>query len=327
MKEIAMNFPDVVTAFAGLLSLGAGQQPPTPTGQQMNNAFHGAFGDNHSRAVHAKGTLVQGTFTPAPDARAITKAKLFTLANGKVLARFSNFTGIPTIPDNIPDANPRGLGVKFYVPDAAEVDVVMHSFDGFPAHSSAEFRELLLAVGASGKDAPKPTPLDAFLASHPIAKTFLTTQKTPASYATAAFYGVNSLKFTDASGRSSFVRYRFVPEAGEQDLDAAALKTRDSNYLQTEILQRLGKGPVRFTWYAQIAEQGDAIEDPAVAWPANRKLVKLGVVTLTGVVPNEAAADKKTLFLPGNLPDGMEAADPMIPVRNESYPLSYRHRQ
>jgi catalase len=41
--------------------------------EPMNNAFHAAFRDHHSRAVHAKGILVQGTFTPATEARAITK--------------------------------------------------------------------------------------------------------------------------------------------------------------------------------------------------------------------------------------------------------------
>ena len=29
---------------------------PAPTGQQMTDAMYAAFGDNHSRAVHAKGT-------------------------------------------------------------------------------------------------------------------------------------------------------------------------------------------------------------------------------------------------------------------------------
>ncbi len=299
----------------------------TPTGQQMTDAMYTAFGDNHSRAVHAKGLLIQGTFTPASDARSICKAKLFTLSSAQLLVRFSNFTGIPTIPDNIGDANPRGLSVKFMVPDDSEVDVVMHSFNGFPTRTSAEFRELLLAVGASAKGSPKPTPLDGFLASHPIAKTFLTTQKTPASYATIAYYGVNSFKFTDEQGRPTHVRYRFVPAAGEHELGAAELKAKDENYLQSEIRQRLGQEPVGFTWYAQVAEQGDAIEDPSIAWPESRKLVKLGVVTLTAVAPDQAGADKKTLYLPGNLPDGIEAADPMIQVRSDAYPLSYRHRQ
>ena len=306
----------------------AAQQAPTPTGQQMTNAMYTAFGDNHSRAVHAKGILMQGTFTPDPAARSITKAKLFTSQETTVLARFSDFTGIPTIPDNTMDANPRGMAVKFNVPDDSEVDVVMHSFDGFPTRTSAEFRELLIAVGTSGKGVPKPTSLDTFLASHPIAKTFLTTQKEPpVSYATTAFFGVNSFKFTNSQGQSTYVRYRFVPEAGEHYLDAAALTTKDANYLQTEIKERLDKEPVTFIWYAQVAGPGDVIDDPSIAWPATRTLVRLGVVTITGLVPDQASADKKTLFLPGNLPDGMEAADPMIQVRMEAYPISYRHRQ
>ena len=123
------------------------------------------------------------------------------------------------------------------------------------------------------------------------------------------------------------MRYQFIPAAGEHYLDAAALTAKDANYLQSEIGQRLAKEPVSFTWYAQIADQGDVIDDPSIAWPPTRKLVKLGVVTITGLVPDQASADKKTLFLPGDLPDGMEAADPMIQVRNESYPISFRHRQ
>jgi catalase len=300
---------------------------PAPTGQQITDAMYAAFGDHHSRAVHAKGTMVEGTFTPDPAARSLSKAKLFTLPTAKVLGRFSDFTGIPTIPDNSEGASPRGMAVKFSVPGESEVDMVMHNANGFPTRTSAEFRELLLAIGASGKGAPKPTRLDMFLASHPTAKTFLTTQKSPESFATSAFFGVNSIKFTNTQGQSTVVRYQFIPSAGEHYLDAAALTAKDVNYLQSEIGQRLAKEPVSFTWYAQIAGQGDVIDDPSIAWPPARKLVKLGVVTLTGLVPDQASADKKTLFLPGNLPDGMEAADPMIQVRNESYPISFRHRQ
>ncbi len=39
-----------------------------------------------------------------------------------------------------------------------------------------------------------------------------------------------------------------------------------------------------FDWYAQIAVKSDAVDNPAVAWPATRGMVKLGTVTLTGVL-------------------------------------------
>ena len=245
-----------------------------------------------------------------------------------MLGAFPNFTGIPTIPDNIGDATPRGLALKFTVPGDSEIDIVMHSFDGFPVKTAAEFAQLLVAIGDSGKDAPKPTPLDEYLAGHPIAKTFLTTQKPPpVSFATTAFFGVNSLEFINVQGQSTHVRYRVMPVAGEQYLDTVALESKDANYLESEIKETLAKGPAGFVWYAQIAEAGDLIDDPSIAWPTARKLVKLGTVTITALVPDQASGDRKTLFLPGNLPDGMQTADRMLDVRNASYPLSFRHRQ
>jgi catalase len=108
--------------------------------------------------------------------------------------RFSDFTGLPDIPDNEGAANPRGFAVRFRLPDGKSTDIVGHSFDGFPVANPDQFRELLLAIGASGAGAEKPTALDAFIASHPRAKTFLTTQKTPASFATIAYFGVNAFQ-------------------------------------------------------------------------------------------------------------------------------------
>jgi catalase len=217
--------------------------------------------------------------------------------------------------------------VKFKAPGETEMDVVTHSFNGFPTKNSEEFRQLLLAIGASGKDAPHPNAVEKFLATHPVAKTFLTTQKPPPqSYATAEYYGVNAFKFTDAKGHALFVRYRFVPVAGERYLDDAAMKAAGPDYLQPEIAQRLSKSPVRFDWYAQISQKGDVIDNPSIAWPDTRKLVKLGTVTITAVA-DQATEDRKLLFLPANLPDGIDAADPMLMVRNGAYPLSFRHRQ
>jgi catalase len=102
----------VLTATTNALAIA--QAPlPEPKAQQMTDAYYSAFGDNHSRAVHAKGIMFEGTFTPDLAARSVTKAKLFALSTAAMLGRFSNFTGIPTIPDNVGDATPRGLALKF----------------------------------------------------------------------------------------------------------------------------------------------------------------------------------------------------------------------
>jgi catalase len=294
----------------------------------MVNALYAAFGDNHSRAVHAKGILAVGVFEPSADAQALTKAALFSGGSKPVLVRFSDFTGIPDIPDTVGGANPRGFALKFTLPDGSTADVVTHSFNGFPTATTEEFRQLLLAIGASGAGAASPTALDAFLGAHPIAKTFLTTQKPPpASYATLSYFGVNAFAYTAADGRRSFIRYRFTPRAGEAFLPAAELAGKGPNYLQEELTQRLAKGPVLFDWYAQIAEAGDVIGDPSIAWPESRRLVKLGTIRIERLAPDQAAIAKATMFTPLNVPDGIGAADPMLGVRQAAYPLSFQHRQ
>lgn len=301
---------------------------PPPAPRQMVDALYSAFGDNHSRAVHAKGTMATGTFEPERGASDISKAAIFSQGTLPILVRFSNFTGIPAIPDTVGDANPRGLAIKFQLPDRSTADVVAHSFNGFPTATSGEFRELLLAIGASGAGVSRPTALDAFLATHPIARTFLTTQKSfPESYGTLSYFGVNAFRFTDATGRALFVRYRFVPVEGERFLPSGAVAAKGPDYLQTELPEHLARSPIAFAWFAQIAGPGDEIGNPSVAWPESRRLVKLGTIRIDRPVDNPMATDRGTIFAPLNVPAGIEAADPMLGIRQGAYPLSFQHRQ
>ncbi|MEP6634025.1 MAG: catalase family peroxidase [Luteimonas sp.] len=299
-----------------------------PTGAQMVDALHTAFGDHHVRAVHAKGIFATGVFEPSPQAASLSKALVFHSHNIPVLLRFSDFTGIPDIPDNVGDSNPRGLALKFTLSDGSTTDVINHSFNGFPTSDSAQFRELLLAIGASGPGATKPTAIDRFLDSHPVAKTFLTTQKPPSeSYTTLSYFGVNAFRFTDSKGKAVNVRYRFVPTSGEKFLSADQMKSVGPNYLAQELPARLAKGPVTYKWFAQVADESDALDDPSVAWPESRRLVELGTIRITGMALNDQAQDRTTFFRPLNVPDGISAMDPMLTIRQEAYPISFKNRQ
>lgn len=302
-------------------------QKDTSSPADLVAALHTAFGDHHARAVHAKGIILEGTFTPDKNAATITKAKHLQKQPSKVIVRFSNFTGIPDIPDNIGAANPRGFAIKFMLPDGTTTDIVGHSFNGFPTANSDEFRELLLAIGASGANATKPTAVDSFLATHPVAKTFLTTQPTPASHATMTYFGVNSFKFTNAKGASHFIRYQFVPIGGEQLITQQQLESKGTDYLMTEIKQRVESKTIRFEMYAQIAEEGDVIDNPSIAWPGNRKRIKLGVIEIKKLADNSVASDKQLFFIPNNIPEGIATADPMLDFRSKAYPVSVKERQ
>ena len=99
------------------------------------------------RPAHAKGQLVAGTFTPTPEAAGLSKAPHFHAPSTPVIARFSDSTGIPNIPDNDPAiSGPRGFAVRFQLGDHVHTDIVSHSTDAFPTRTPQEFLELLKAI-------------------------------------------------------------------------------------------------------------------------------------------------------------------------------------
>jgi catalase len=117
-----------------------------------------------------------------------------------------------------------------------------------------------------------------------------------------------------------------VPERIVHLAPADAAK-RPPDFLMEELPERLKRGPVTFHLKAQLAEAGDSTKDPTVAWPDDRKVVELGVLTIDDPAPNSAVAEKKLLFLPGQLTDGIEESDdPLIDVRNGAYALSFSRR-
>src|ERR1700740_3145080 len=83
-----------------------------------------------------------------------------------VTVRYSDSTGLPTIPDNDPaKSGPRGIAVRFHLADHVHTDIVAHSANGFPVRTGEEFLEFLRAKAAF--DAGKPEAFVSFLATHP----------------------------------------------------------------------------------------------------------------------------------------------------------------
>jgi catalase len=298
--------------------------------EQIVDAFNGVFGVHPgARATHAKGVVLEGTFTPSGSATAVSRASHLKKKKTPVptTIRFSASTGLPAISDTDPGASPRGMAVKLHLPDGSKTDIVVNSFNGFPVATAAEVRDLFLAIAATKPEDPKPTALDQFLSSHPSAKAFVEAPKpAPVSYATLTYFGVNSFKFTNAKGTATFGRYQLQPMAGEQFLTKEELSAMGPDYLTTEILQRVRRGPVNFKLLLQVAAQGDKIDDPSIAWPDTREKVELGTLAITKAVADSQTAEKKLLFMPGTLVSGIEAADPMIAMRSAAYTISASRR-
>ena len=305
----------------------AAQQTPLPVAlvdalNKLSNGPHKGF-----RANHAKGVMVEGGFTPSPSAASLTKAPYFT-QRARVLVRFSDTTGVPTLPDADPNASPHGMAIRFTLPDGSYGDIVSISANSFPVATPEDFLAFLQAAAQSGPGAPKPTPVETFLSTHPAAVKFLSTKRPPpVSFGTLAFYGVNAFKFTNAQGVSHYARYQIIPVAGERALNDEDAKKADPNYLMDELPKRIAKGPVKFRLLAQVANEGDSVNDGTAVWPDDRKLVSLGTISLTSTVKDQVAAAQGIMFSPLNLRPGVEPSeDPVLLIRPAAYGVSYSQR-
>jgi catalase len=150
------------------------------------------------RPAHAKGLMCAGTFRPSPEAAGLTRAPHAARPATPVTVRYSDATGLPTVPDNDPKrSGPRGIAVRFHLAEHVHTDIVAHSANGFPVRTGEEFLEFLRAAAAAG--AGKPEAMGAFLAAHPNARRFAEAPKPiPTSFAKEAFFAVTSFQFTNA---------------------------------------------------------------------------------------------------------------------------------
>ena len=117
---------------------------------QILEKFEALFGAHPGfRPAHAKGIMLNGTFTPTPEAASLSKAPHLNRPSTPATVRFSNSTGIPVIPDNDPNADPRGCAIRFYLAERVHTDIVAHSTNGFPARTGQDFLEFLTAIAAT----------------------------------------------------------------------------------------------------------------------------------------------------------------------------------
>ena len=298
--------------------------------RELMDGFDKLFGLHPGfRPVHAKGILCSGIFTPSEEALQLTRAPHIQQPSTKVIVRFSNFGGLPRIPDTDPNASPRGFAVRFFLGEHVHTDIIAHTHNGFPTRTGEEFLEFLQALNASGNDVPKPTPLDKFMDSHPIAKQFFAAPNpVPSSFARESYFAVSSFKFTNDEGLSCYGRFQIHPEQGNEYLDAASVAGKGENFLFEEIEQRLAKGPARLKIQVEIAHAKDDVNNASMTWPADRLKIEFGTLELTERVPDDDPEARKIICDPIPRVEGIDpSADPLIELRAAIYLISGRRRR
>jgi catalase len=303
--------------------------PPTTIAQLVETMRKLAGSHPGFRPVHAKGIVCTGTFSGVPDAHRITRAPHLQGQAVSAVVRFSNSSGDPNVHDGL--ANARALAVKFQLTNGKHADILALSIEGFPARTPEEFLAFLRAQlpdPITGQPVPDAVP--RFLDTHPATRAFLERlmqKPVPASYAQAAYFSEHAFRFTAMDGSSRFGRYRWIPEAGEAYVSPDDASKRSANFLREELESRLRTGPLVFRLLLQVAAENDPTDDVTALWPADRSLVNMGWLEVTRISPASAEDERRLVFDPTNLTDGIDlSADPILLARSAAYSISYDQR-
>jgi catalase len=321
-------FATMLPLLAGSIAL-PGQTTPDLIGQIAEVMSQGPSGKAHLRYIHAKGIVCTGTFEASPGAAEISRAAHFAGGSVPVTVRFSDGAPDITIADNSPDASPRGMAIRFGTGRGTDIMTISHN--GFVVGNGEEFLALEKAIAATDSSKPHPWPVEAFLGSHPRALKFVQEiNRVPSSFATEAFYSNNALIFINSRQERRAGRYQIIPMDGSQYLSEADAKAASPDFLSEEFRRRLPDSPVRFRLLLQLAGPGDETDDGSLVWPDDRKKVELGIITISSVAPDSAAAERDLAFDPTRLTDGIELSDDPLPLlrsRVYAYSVAGRHRK
>jgi catalase len=296
--------------------------------EQAVDAINDVSGGQHDghRAAHARGTLCAGTFTPAPQAAELSGAAHFG-EPVRVTVRLSNGSGNPKAPDG-ERTEGRGMAIKFYLPDGSTTDIVSLTLPCFFVRTPEDFVEFVRARKPDPETGqPDMERIGAFIGEHPetgaALQQILPMLTPPRSYATCAFNSIHSFRLGER-----WARYRIEPEAGVETVPEEEIEGLGPEYLQEDIRERMSRGGVRFTLHAVLAEDGDAVDDPTVPWPAEeRERVELGTLELTGLDTSREQDGDVLVFDPTRVTDGIElSGDPILNFRPDAYAVSVFRR-
>ncbi len=313
---------------AGFLYAGGWFSPERLTPARFADRFEHVFGRHEGfRRNHAKGVAVSGYFTGNGHGSSLSTASVFAAGRTTVTGRFSLAGGMPYVTDS--PATVRGLGLLFQLPDGEQWRTAMVNIPVFTDRVPEGFYARLLASRpdpSTGK--PDPAAMGRFLARFPEtarAMAHIAAHPATSGFADSTFHGLNAFRFVDAVGRSTPVRWRFVPHDSAPPAPAAHPTGRDA--LFDALVSRFAAGPLRWDLELVVGEPGDPTDDATTPWPAGRRTVTAGTLTLD-TADTEAPGNARDInFDPLVLPSGIAPSDdPLLSARSAVYSASYTRR-
>lgn len=309
---------------AALLSANAWIGPARLTQQVFLDGFAKVFGRHPGfRKNHAKGVAVAGWFDSNGNGRGLSKAAVFAPGRTPVIGRFSLAGGNPQIADTPTAA--RGLGLAFGFPGSQQWRMATLNLPVFLDSSPQGFYDRLIASAVvTGTGKPDPTAMATFLAAHPeTARAMKIVKQHPPTpgFADSVFSGLNAFYFVNESGARVPVRWSLTP------LQQALPPSSGADAMFDPLVRQLRAGPLRWRLLLTVGTPSDPTRDATLPWPADRRTIDAGVLTLNSVETEAKGNARDINFDPLVLPSGIEPSDdPLLSARSAVYAASYRRR-
>ena len=315
----------VVAGGGGLAEASGLLRPQALTPSRFADRFEQVYGRHRGfRRNHAKGLAAAGSFSADGTGSEVSKASAFRSGTVPVRARFSLSGGLPDQPDKADTV--RGLALQFTLPHGQQWRTAMVNIPVFPDATPRGFYDRMLASRpVPGTGRADPDAMASFLRRHPETATAMQVIKQAppsAGFADSTFRGLNAFLATNEAGRTRPIRWSAIP----LDTDSAPADPAD-DYLFRALIERVGRGPVRWKLVLTLAEPADPTHDATIAWPRQRRTLDVGIITIDRVDTEQAGNARDINFDPLVLPDGLAPSDDPLPrARSAVYARSFDRR-
>lgn len=291
------------------------------------------------RIVHARGSGAHGYFQPSKSLKNITKAAFLQNPSKQteVFVRFSTVAGGAGSVDLPRDV--RGFAVKFYT-EEGNFDLVGNNIPVFFIQDAVKFPDLIHSVKME-PDRGFPQNASAhdtfwdFVSLMPESMHMLmwvmSDRAIPRSLRMIEGFGVNTFRFVNAKGESSFVKFHWRPVLGAASVlwdEAVKINGADQDFHRRDLWEAIDKGNFpEFEFGVQVVDEATAADldfdilDATKLIPEEVVPVQIvGKMVLNRNPDNFFAETEQVAFHPANIVPGIEFSDdPLLQGRLFSY--------
>ncbi len=131
---------------------------------------------------------------------------------------------------------------------------------------------------------------------------------------------------TNAKGERQGVKWKAEPVGGFVGLSDKDAEAKGVDLYANELNEQFAKGPVSYNPFAVLGQPGDNDDDPTAEWPADRKSVKVGTISIS--TGDSLPPAMLGIFDPNVVADGIEpsSTDKILPMRSQDCAVSFGRR-